>query len=102
MSDEVSMKRCKQCDYMSLDVPISRKKPLCGKSLDGKCLECDVYLTTERLKDRINYLNGKTGPLFIDGLDRCMDTFMQQMPAKADQKDLKKRVEALTQTSFNI
>lgn len=97
MPDELALHRCEKCDYMSLSVPLNEKKTFCP--WDTR-LACDVFLTSERLKDRINYLSGKRGALFIDGVDKCVDTFMQQMPASADSKDLKKRIELIRQTSL--
>lgn len=97
MPNELARRRCEQCAYMMLDIPISDKKTECPWETR---LACDVYLTTERLKDRINYLKGKRSALFIDGIAGCIDTFMQQLPAKADNGDLKKRLEKMRQTGL--
>lgn len=97
MPDELARHRCEKCDYMNLNVPLPAKKTACP--WDTRLI-CDVFLTSERLKDRINYLNGKRSALFIDGVDRCVDTFMQQPPVSADLKDIKKRLESIKQTSL--
>lgn len=97
MPNEIARRRCEQCEYMALDIPISEKKTECP--WDTR-LACDVYLTTERLKDRVNYLAGKQSALFISGAAGCIDTFMQQLPAAADNADLKKRLEKITQAGL--
>lgn len=100
MQDEIHYQACKHCDYLKIDLPIAHKKPKCGLSSSGRCMECDVYLTTERLKSRINYLNGKIGPLFACGTNGFIDTFMQQLPADESKKDIQRRKELMTQTTL--
>lgn len=94
---EFSSRRCQQCDYRNISVPMDKKKAVCPWR---KRLACDVYLSTERLKDRVKYLNGKCGPLFIDGEESTIDTFMQQLPADADANDIKRRAALINQLSF--
>ena len=82
---------------MKLDVPVSEKTAACPWE---SRLCCDVYLTTERLKDRVNYLSGKISAGFIDGAVHCIDTFMQQLPADEDRRDWDKRRELIQQTTL--
>lgn len=100
--DEITERICKHCDYLNLDKSLLEKTPKCGLSLDScsRCMNCDVYLTTERLKSRIEYITGKIGPLFACGANGFVDTFMQQMPFDEDIKDRKRRYEKFVQTTL--
>ncbi len=66
--DEVTRKRCGECDYMNNDVAINKKRPNCKDSY--KQIECEVYLRTHKLENRVKYLRGEIGPIFFCGKER--------------------------------
>lgn len=55
--------RCRKCDYLNNDIPISKKKPRCIGS--DNLLNCEIYMKTGQLETRIDYLTGKSGPMFM-------------------------------------
>jgi|GEM_PF-2726548 len=67
MENEVQRARCSKCDYLNNKVAIEDKDPNCT-GLDN-WLNCEAYMKTSKLKDRIDYLTGKTGPIFFNYSD---------------------------------
>jgi hypothetical protein len=61
--DEITRRRCEKCDFMNNDVPISKKKPNC-RGLEN-ITNCEIYMRTNRLEDRIRYLRGEISGTFI-------------------------------------
>lgn len=70
--DEVTRKRCSQCDYMNPEVPISKKKTNCFLSMDDLC---ELYLRHSRLDSRVKLLKGEMGPVFVCGEAGFVDDF---------------------------
>jgi hypothetical protein len=64
MDNEIQKVRCSKCDYLNNKIAIDDKKPNCI-GMDN-LLGCEVYMKTLKLKSRIHYLTGKSGPMFID------------------------------------
>ena len=67
--DEVSQRRCRKCDYFNLSIPLDQKQMNCrGYGVAGKGIEeCEVYIKTNTLIHRIQYLKGDRSPLFSCG-----------------------------------
>jgi hypothetical protein len=82
--NDIQRQRCSKCDYLNTDIPISKKKPSCKGS--DNVLECDVYMSTERLETRIKYIKGEIGPLFCCGRDGYIDTYKQMGDYEGTQK----------------
>lgn len=62
--NELESHRCKKCDYRNNDIPIPKKKRNCK---GGE--ECEVFLRTIKLRNRIDLLNGISSVTFICGDD---------------------------------
>lgn len=58
---------------MNNDVPLNKKNYKC-KSME-KLLNCELVLFGERLKNRVAFLKGEIGPIFVCGKDGYIDTF---------------------------
>ena len=74
--DDITRNRCGKCDYMNSNVPINKKTPGC-KSVSGM-VNCELYLMTNRIDNRIEFLKGNIGPIFVcgeDGYVECYELF---------------------------
>lgn len=63
MDDEIKRQRCHKCDFLNHKVPISKKRTNCT-GMDN-ILECEAFMATQKLKNRIDYITGKSGPMFV-------------------------------------
>lgn len=61
--DDITKKICGTCDYLNNDISISKKQRNC-KNME-KITECEVYMKTNKLQKRVDYLNRIKGTTFF-------------------------------------
>ena len=66
--DDIQKRKCQKCDYMNNNIPIDFKKRNCVKSMEDIC---EAVKITIRLKNRINYIAGRSGPFFARINGKC-------------------------------
>lgn len=74
--DEIKEKLCSKCDYRNNGIPITKKKPSCS-GLEN-ITKCDILMTTEILKSRVEYKNGQRSVThFKIGKKNIIDDYKQ-------------------------
>lgn len=63
IKDDIKRTKCEKCDYLNNSVPVDKKRTNCI-GMDNM-LGCEVFMATKKLSNRIDYIAGRIGPLFV-------------------------------------